>query len=530
MEEEEQSIDLGRYLNIVLHHWWVIVLVFVAFSAAAYTYTKATQTTVHRSSTIMLVQESRSGAVPGFGDLQTSRELARTYQQLVTTRPLLERVISELGLTEDVDSLRDQISVSLIAGTPLLEVEVTRNDPDSPIEIANTLTQIFIVDRQSTRLAEIARLEALANAQGTTNTAALVEAQLSTLGSLSVVEEARISTPTIRPSLRTNLVLAAFLGAFLGILLTFFLEYSSSKIKSVDQVDKLVNLSDLTPSLMGVVFKWSHKDVADNSVVVRDRPDSIYSEMFRQVRTGFQFAAVANPGKSYLVTSVGPQEGKSTVLSNLGTVLAQGGHRIIAVDTDLRRPTLHRYFGHDRRKGGVSTLMGNDSDPLSALHETDIPGLRLLLSGPIPPNPSDLLNSARMDEVIGELEADCDFLLLDSPPIMATADSMVLASKVDGLILVVNMGETHTETFCDALRMIQRAGSPVLGYLVNKVKTPRLGYGRYNYYRYYRRDEDEEPSGVVSNGAGPHENGRIPVVSKMREKIGSLLGRKQSRR
>ena len=96
------------------------------------------------------------------------------------------------------------------------------------------------------------------------------------------------------------------------------------------------------------------------------------------------------------------------------------------------------------------------------------------------------------------------------------------------------MGETHTETFRDALRMIQRAGSPVLGYRVNKVKTPRLGYGRYkyryNYYHYYRRDEDEEPSGVVSNGAGPHENGRIPVVSKMREKIGSLLGRKQSRR
>ena len=188
---------------------------FVVF-AAAYTYTKSTQTTVHRSSAIMLVQESRSGAVPGLGDLQTSQGLARTYQQLVTTRPLLERVISELGLTEDVDSLRDQISVSVISGTPLLEVKVTRSDPDSPIDIANTLTQIFIVDRQSTRLAEIARLEALANAQGTTNTSALAEAQLSTLGSLSVVEEARISTPTIRPSLRTNLVLAAFLGAFLS--------------------------------------------------------------------------------------------------------------------------------------------------------------------------------------------------------------------------------------------------------------------------------------------------------------------------
>ena len=313
----------------------------------------------------------------------------------------------------------------------------------------------------------------------------------------------------------------------------------SNKIKSVDQVDRLFQLDDsalhsteVTPPLLGVIFEWNPKEVTNNTLVVHANPDSIYSEMFRQVRTGFQFATANRPGKSFIITSVGPQEGKSTILSNLGASLAQGGNRVIIVDSDLRRPTLHRFAGLDRRRGGLSGLMLDSQSAASQLRETEIPGLRALLSGPVPPNPADLLGSVRMDQVIDELKGECDYLLLDSPPIMAAADSTILAAKADGVLLVLTMGETRTDTFRDALQQIQRAGTPVVGYLVNKVKTQRIGYGRYryryNYYYYYRSEEEGETAETGGNGAKPatvsSRRGSV-AASNVRKRVRNFLNR-----
>ena len=527
MQEEEQSVDLGRYIAVLLHWWWAIALVFAILVAGAYTYSTLIKKTVYRARSTILIQESRSGLAPGLGDIQASRELASTYRQLMTTRPLLQRVIDELALPYDVDGLRGKVNISVRPGTPLLDVEVEDRDPEPPVRIASTLTQVFIQDRQTSRLTEIARLEAAATAAGTRDTSALVEAQLSTLASMSIVEDAIFSTPFVTPSTQKNMLLAGLLGIFLGILLAFLLDYSSNKIKSVDQVDKLFQLDNLTPSLVGVVFQWTQKEVPDGTLVVETRPDSIYSEMFRQVRTGFQFATGAYPGKAYMISSVGPQEGKSTILSNLSAVLAQGGSQVTMVDSDLRRPTLHRFVGLDRRRGGLSSLIADTQSASAQLRETEIPGLKTVLSGPVPTNPADLLNSPRMDRIIDDLKAGCDYLLLDSPPIMAAADATILASKVDGVILVITMGDTRTDTFRDALRQIQRAGTPIVGYVINKVKTQRLGYGRYRYwYQYYyysRKEEDTEPSDIGGNGAQPASSGRSDMSGRLRRRIQDLL-------
>ena len=142
---------------------------------------------------------------------------------------------------------------------------------------------------------------------------------------MSTVEEATVATPFVTPSARKNVLLAGFLGLFLGIVLAFFLDYSSNKIKSVDQIDRLFRLNDLSPSLVGVVFEWTPKEVAEDTLVVDSQPDSIYSEMFRQVRTGVQFATESYPGKAFMITSVGPQEGKSTIISNLRAAGRQPG-------------------------------------------------------------------------------------------------------------------------------------------------------------------------------------------------------------
>ena len=232
MEEEEQGLDVGRYFGVLLHWWWVVVLIVALFAVLAYVYSTLTKTTVYRTHATLLIQELSSGVGPSLGNIVAGQQLAITYKELLTTPRMLEIVAEELGLVRRAESLRGQISVSVRTGTPLLDVEVEASDPDSPIQIANTLTQRFVQDRQTTRLAEIARLEALAAAQGNTNTNVLLQAQLSVLASLSIVEEAVIARPIVRPSVRRNVLLAGFLAAFLGILLAFLLEYSSNKLGS----------------------------------------------------------------------------------------------------------------------------------------------------------------------------------------------------------------------------------------------------------------------------------------------------------
>ena len=360
-------------------------------------YSTITKTTVYRASATILIQESRSASAPALGDIRASQELASTYRQLMGTSTLLQRVNDQLDLPDDVKGLRSRVSTSVRSGTPLLDVEVTGKDPDSPVEIANTLVQVFIQDRQTTRLSEIARLEALAAAQGT-DTTALVEAQLSTLGSMNVVEEATLATPTIRPSVRKNMLLGGFLGIILGIVLAFLLDYLSNKIGSVEHVDRLFQGGERPPSPLGVVFQWPPRVAADRTLIVKSQPDSVYSELFRQVRTGFQFTTSNHQGKAFLVTSVVlPSLGKTTLVANLGAVLAQGGQKVIIVDGDLRRPEVHRYFGVENRSGGLTSVVANMEPVSSHLVETDIKGLRVLPSGPIPRNPADLASKLCQD-------------------------------------------------------------------------------------------------------------------------------------
>ena len=420
MDDSEQGLDLFKYLGVIIHWWWVIVVVAVLSVATAYTYSTLTKTTVYRAQATILIQESGSGRALGLSDVQASGALVSTYRELLRSPRLLRMVIDELGLPEDVEGLGKGLSISVRSGTPLLDVQVQGDDPETPVVIADTLTQAFIQDRRTTRLTEIRVLELAAEAQGI-DTTALREAQLATLGSMTIITPAEIdgATAVVRPSTRRNVMLGGFLGLLVGVLLAFLVEHSGNKIKTVDQVDRLFRATDLNlslPSLVGVVFQWPLKEVSEGTLVVNTLPSSVYSEMFRQVRTGFQFVAASNPGNAYMITSVGPREGKSTVVANLGAVLAQGGSRVIMVDGDLRRPSLHRFVGLDRRSGGLSTLLSNGQSPLSELRNTSIPALRALASGPVPVNPADLLGSPRMDQIIDELKSDCDYLLLDSPP------------------------------------------------------------------------------------------------------------------
>lgn len=201
------------------------------------------------------------------------------------------------------------------------------------------------------------------------------------------------------------------------------------------------------------------------------------AEAYRSLRTNLEFYSLDHPLRTLLVTSPAPDEGKSTTLANLGVINAQAGKRIILLDGDLRRPRLHELFGLSNNIG-VTTAILNPEAPLP-LQNTTVPNLRVMTSGPLPPNPADLLASARMKALLDHLVAEADLVLLDAPPVIVVTDAVVLAAKVDGVLLVVSAGQTRREHAQRARDLLAKVNARLIGAVLTNAAVDTAAYGVY---------------------------------------------------
>jgi non-specific protein-tyrosine kinase len=215
-------------------------------------------------------------------------------------------------------------------------------------------------------------------------------------------------------------------------------------------------------------------------------PRSPVSEAYRTLRTNLQFVSLDKPLQTLLVTSPGPEEGKSTLLANLAVTMAQGEKKVILVDCDLRRPSQHTLFGLEQ-EDGLTTMMVDDK-ALSGppLQETGVSGLHLLASGALPPSPPDLLGSRRMDRVLELLKERADMVLLDAPPVVGVSDAAILATKVDGVMLVVSAGQTKRESVQTSKAMLEKVNANLIGAVLTNVELD-ASLQRY----YYAQQEGE---------------------------------------
>lgn len=214
-------------------------------------------------------------------------------------------------------------------------------------------------------------------------------------------------------------------------------------------------------------------------LVTIDEPLSPAAEAYRTLRMNLQFAALDKRLRSILVTSPGAGEGKTTVLANLGVTMAQVEQRVLLVDCDLRKPQLHTFFGLTNERGLTTMVLEEEALAHPPFQETPIPNLRLLASGALPPRPADLLGSQRMGQVLARLEEEADILLFDAPPIMAAADAVVLATKVDAVLLVVSAGQTKREQTQRALERLAKVNAQVVGAVLNNAPLEDVIQGYY---------------------------------------------------
>ena len=210
-------------------------------------------------------------------------------------------------------------------------------------------------------------------------------------------------------------------------------------------------------------------------IALRD-PRAPASEAYRTLRTNIQFSSLDKPLHTLLATSTAPDEGKSTTLAHLAVTMAQAEQRVILVDCDLRRPTLHTLFGLANEAGLTSMILAQEDAP--PLQETGVPGLSLLSSGPLPPRPADILGSRRMEAVIARLRAEADIVLFDTPPVVAVTDAAVLATKVDGVLLIFQAGKTSRDRARRARQILDQVKANIVGVVLNNAAVEQ-GYGYY---------------------------------------------------
>lgn len=523
--------ELKKYGTILWHWAWLIVLGTVLGGGVAYLSSRLTMPVYAASTTLLVNEAPSSGKATDYASILTSERLARTYSEMMTKQPVLEEAAKDLNLATPLNRVR--ISVNLVRDTQLMVLTIESEDPQLAKNLADAIPVAFSrknatvqTERYSDSKAnlskeidalkeQIASKQAEINAIGTPSSPAketelarlqtemtqlrqslayllqsfenirLAEAQ--STSNIVVVEPAVLPSIPIRPRTLQNTLLGALVGFILAVGVVVLIEYLDDRVRSPEQIDKTLKLP-----VVGLIAKMSSSVTGpDKSRLIAMRePRSPVVEAFRSLRTNIQFAGVDQPMRSLLITSAGPAEGKSTVASNLAVVMAQAGLKVALVDCDLRRPSQHKQFEIPNRTGLTDILLRDPSQWHDIMVPSGVPNLLLISSGALPPNPSELLGSKRMHQLLEYLQQSHDVMILDAPPLLPVTDALVLASMADGVVMVIDYGATRIGEAVQGKSQLDQSGAHLVGIVMNRIPTGRRGYAYYYYYRRYYNYDD----------------------------------------
>lgn len=538
--EERSSLESILDYAQTLWRWaWLLLLVAIAAGAVAY-YLTDQQPRVYQASTRAVVNVvTGSDYYDAYSASYGAQRLAETYAQTMITPELLRSVSDRLG-----HEITGDITVSPVENSAILTVTVTDSDPQKAADTANMVISTFsekILTDQSSRYTElkqgleeeIARIDqnltqinerlavlqikeaelAAAEARAAEMEKAgldpievvrdpndyVARAQLelaqsqyqSTRSSLfynlqqikltevqsattiSQITQAVADENPIQPQPLKSAGLAAVVGLMAAAGIVFLIAFLQDEVRDPEEFTRKWGVP-----VVGVI---THYPSGQDQLITVAKPRMPVSEAFRSLRTNLQFSGIDAPLKTVLVTSASPSDGKSSVVANLAAVMAQSEKEVVLVDGDMRRPTLHKVLKLSNRIGLSDYFIRTPEKMTGVVKKTKVNGLSIITSGSLPPNPSELLGSSRMQDVLRLLEKHFDMVLLDSPPLLAVTDALILAKSVDGVLLVVDPKKTKRGAIRQAIEQLQRLDARLLGVVLNNIKVKRSSY-------YYNRD------------------------------------------
>lgn len=543
--ENDDALDIRAYLRVLRARKWTIILVTLLVTGAALALS-ARQDRLYSAAARVYVQPLSSEQLTTF-----ARVDIETLSQVAASEPVAALVKEDLGYPGTPQQLLSGLSAEAVAETQILVLAYTSEEPAFAAAAADSFAVNFLefrdereressqedqraiekrIQAASAQLTEVTRDLNQATRDGDTALASTLDTQrnvlIARLGALQqrlddvqseisgqsageVIQEAVVPQSPSSPNHRRNGVLGLMLGMILGFGAAFVRERLDDRFKGRADIEAVVGAS-----VLGTIPRFDgSKD--DSLLVSATDPQAPAAEAYRTLRTNVQFVASQRGMKSLVVTSPSAGEGKSSTSANLGVVMAQAGRRVILVSADLRRPTLMRYFGGEDQEpgGGLSSfLSGERTNPFEIVRDPGIPNLRVIPCGAIPPNPAELLSSPLLPSLVRALEGVADFVIVDSPPVLAVSDASVIAGQVGAALLVVDASRTHRSATVHSKEDLERTGGVLIGCVLNAVdaSSQSYSYGTYAYGQYQAQG--------AGNGARPRRLGR-------RSKSSSRAGR-----
>ena len=450
-----EEINIKEYFNYLKHYIFAFIIVAGLAVGGIIAYDTMVKKPVYQANTTVVIAKSDSpdGTATTLNEVNASQKLANTYSEIAKSELVLNRVIEELDLSTTSKQLSKDVSIKPIEDTSIISIGVKDQNAARSAAIANGIAKVF-----SEEIAKIYKLE--------------------NVSQLSVaVTPSSPSNNTLSRDIFFALVIAIVSVA--GFAFVRF--YLDDSVKHSDDIEKIYGLPTV-----GSISKNDSKTKNGNELIVARAPKSIVSENIKSLRTNLQFAAVDRNLKTILVTSTNASEGKSFVSSNLAVSFAQAGKKVLIIDCDLRKGRLHRLFKIFNNAGLSNLLADNIKNLSSYIHNTTVDNLDLITCGTYPPNPSELLSSQRNKKVLASLRNHYDIIILDGAPVGGLADSVILSTLVDEVLIVTKDGATSKGDLIATRDALQKVEANVAGIVFNTVN-----HRSAKYYSYYG-DQDEK--------------------------------------
>lgn len=535
------DLNVARYLGVLWRWSWLLIVATALAAGLSYRVSKMIPPTYLTYTTLMVGDTAANPNVTA-DDIQTSQRLTAAYAEMAQREPILQATVEALHLPMNWWDLQQRVLVTR-DGSQFIEIRVSDHDPQRAKAIADEVAHQLLLQSptaQNQRQLEQRQrflqqqLDSLqANIQQAQQTLAIKQAQLgketsaravldledeikaldlkitswqSTYASLlssskgkpsnmiTIINPAFVPTQPVSPNVKTNMLAAAAAGLLLALGGVAVIEYLDDTVRGVEDASRISTLS-----VLGAIGHLGWRRKAESKLVAVRKPHSPSAEAYRILRTNVQLELVGDGRRPLLVTSPGLGEGKSVTSANLAVSFAQSGKQTILVDADLRHPSIHTFFGASNERGLTSLLPsagavsdgGTENEPVisaaewtrrveSCLVATNVPGLRVLPSGQSSAlNPAELLASPELERWLNVLRNMCDVLILDSPPVLPVADTMILAARGLAVILVVQSGKTRSEAARLAEDILLHTPSRVLGIVLNKAAKATPSYYKY---------------------------------------------------
>jgi polysaccharide biosynthesis transport protein len=563
-------MELRDYIHVFSARRWVIIqaALIVTLTAVAVSYVQPR--TYQGQAQVIISEGSAASALLGNSLSPLSSQPERSLQtqiELMRSRPTAEATIKKLGLNTTPQDLLKHVTVTEAGQTNIVNVTATDASPEMAVKIANTMAEEYVVAARDAQRASITAAadeveRRLEDAQtqiiaighriaSSKNESADLTAELqiatgtySTLAekleSLRISEQletgpGRITSPAVSdprpvsPKPLRNGVLGLIIGIVFGISMAFLYEYLDNTIKSTEEAEKLFGAP-----VLGTIPADKLEKGQKRRLALVESPGSSTAESYRVLRNSLDFVNFQKDIHTLLITSAAPGEGKSTVAANLSAALAQAGKKVVLVSVDFRRPTTDQFFNVNNMIGLSDVLLGTHSLK-SALQRPGEEQLLVLTAGKMPPNPSELLSSHKMQEVLHALGEWGEWIIIDSPPLLAVADPASVARWSDGVLMVSQAGVSTREAGAKAMQLLEKVGARTVGVVIWGLDESRAGTAGYGYYAggyyyyasYYSPSPEPKKKKRAKEGAPPApvpEKTWVPEISPGR-RFAAALGR-----